>query len=92
MFRFTYKKTSSVRPKLKAWSASESERRIAGRANFESALLDERFKMVVEDYQRRGTPQPMIETFPDLSQEEKAELYDRAVLWKRSPLHQKPLR
>ncbi len=46
-------------------------------------LLDERFKMVVEDYRRRGTPQPMIETFTDLSQKEKAELYDRAVLWKK---------
>ena len=54
--------------------ASPQERTLGAR------LLDERFKMVVGDYQRRGTPQPMIETFPDLSQEEKAELYGRAVL------------
>ena len=45
-------------------------------------LLDQRFEMVTKDYARRGTPQPMIDSFLDLSQAEKAELFDRAVQWK----------
>ena len=33
--------------------------------------------------EERGTPKNMIDSFPDLSQEAKAELYDRAVRWKK---------
>ena len=46
-------------------------------------LLDERFKMVIEDYKIRGTPKYMIDTFHDLTIEEKAQLYDKAVEWKK---------
>ena len=46
-------------------------------------LLDERLKMVTADYRVRGTPKPMIETFGDLTQAEKAELFDRAVKLKK---------
>ncbi len=42
-----------------------------------------RFKMVIDDYAARGTPKNMIDAFTDLSREEKAELYDRAVIWKK---------
>ena len=45
-------------------------------------LLDERFERVKVDFSRRGTPKPMIDTFVDLSNEEKANLYDRVVQWK----------
>jgi hypothetical protein len=47
------------------------------------ALLDARFRMVIDDYKVRGTPRFMIDTFVDLSREEKAVLYDRAVMWKK---------
>lgn len=47
------------------------------------SLMDERFKLVIEDYKKRGTPKYMIDTFLDLSRQEKAELYDRAIMWKK---------
>ena len=47
------------------------------------ALNDQRFKAVLEDYKSKGSPKYMIDTFPDLSQEEKAEMYDKATLWKK---------
>ena len=46
-------------------------------------MMDARFKMVVDDYRVRGTPKTMIDTFYDLTLEEKAALYDRAVMWKK---------
>ena len=58
-----------------------------GRSSEERAarahLLDERLKMVTADYRVRGTPKPMIETFGDLTQAEKANLFDRAVKLKK---------
>ena len=47
------------------------------------SLMDQRFKMILEDYRHRGTPKYMIDTFTDFSPEEKAMLYDKAVLWER---------
>jgi hypothetical protein len=44
-----------------------------------ATLLDRRLDAVMQDFQLRGTPQPRIEAFGDLSQEEKADLYDKAV-------------
>ena len=46
-------------------------------------LLDKRLEMVTQDYRVRGTPKPMIETFGDLTQAEKADLFDRAVKLKK---------
>jgi hypothetical protein len=46
-------------------------------------LLDERFKMVMADYALRGTPVTLINTFDDLSRDEKAELYERAIKLKK---------
>ena len=48
-----------------------------------SRLLDGRFQMILQDYKVSGDPQSMIETFPDLTQKERAELYDRAVMSKK---------
>lgn len=45
-------------------------------------LMDERFERVKEDFMRRGTPKPMIDTYSDLTTQEKAELYERVVQWK----------
>ncbi len=52
-------------------------------------LLDERLARVSADYMVRGSPAPMIDTFDDLSRDEKAILYDRAVRLKkgRPPKH-----
>jgi hypothetical protein len=47
------------------------------------ALLDSRFKLVTDDYTRRGSPKAMIDSFTDLIPEEMAVLYDRAVMWKK---------
>lgn len=47
-------------------------------------LMDARFKKVIDDYKVRGTPKFMIDTFTDMSQKEKAALYDRAVMWKKN--------
>ena len=47
-------------------------------------LLDARFKMVIDDYKVKGTPKTMIDTFDDLTNQEKAALYDRAVMWKKA--------
>ena len=46
-------------------------------------LLDGRLQAVLADYQRRGTPKRMIDTFDDLPLEEKAALYDKAVMFKK---------
>ena len=46
-------------------------------------LLDERLERVSADYIMRGSPAPMIDTFDDLSRDEKAALYDRAVRLKK---------
>lgn len=46
-------------------------------------LLDERFETVKADYMRRGTPKPMIDTFSDLTTQEKADLYDKVIKWKK---------
>ena len=46
-------------------------------------VSDERFRLVIEDYERRGTPKHMIDTLDDLSQEGKAVLYERAIRWKK---------
>lgn len=46
-------------------------------------LLDQRLQMVMDDYRQRGTPHTMIATFQDLSQAEKADLYDRAIRLKK---------
>jgi hypothetical protein len=48
------------------------------------ALMDARFKMVIDDYKVRGTPRFMIDTFADMSQEEKVALCHRAVMWKKN--------
>jgi len=47
------------------------------------SLLDQRFQMAKEDYLRRGSPKHMIDTFTDLTREEKAELYDRVIQWRK---------
>lgn len=47
-------------------------------------LMDARFKMVIDDYKVKGTPKTMIDTFDDLTNDEKAALYDRAVMWKKA--------
>ena len=52
----------------------------------ERLLLDERFKMVVEDYKKRGTSKFMIDAFYDLDIDKKAELFDRAIQWKHARL------
>jgi hypothetical protein len=49
-------------------------------------LLDERLKTVMADYALRGTPRTMLETFSDLSVDEKADLYDRAIKLKKGRL------
>jgi hypothetical protein len=85
-------------PLLREWRANAEAEAFAavGMAGMSSdspvaaarlALLDSRFKMVVDDYLERGSPKFMIDTFDDLTIEEKAALYDRAVMWKkqRSP-------
>lgn len=46
-------------------------------------LMDDRFALVMKDYDRCGTPVHMIDTFLDPTQDEKAELYDRAIRWKK---------
>jgi hypothetical protein len=46
-------------------------------------LLDERFRMVTADYLRTGSPRTMIDTFTDMTQQDKADLYERAILWKK---------
>jgi len=48
-----------------------------------SLLLDQRLQIVMADYHLRGTPRPIIDTFDDLSTEEKASLYDKAIRLKR---------
>lgn len=56
-----------------------------------AALMDQRFQMVMHNYQ--GNPKFMIDTFADLSCEEKAELFDRAILArKRRPSKRNPYR
>jgi hypothetical protein len=72
-----------VRPNSRPGQPVSPSGATAEEQTLRARLLDERLRMVVEDYRVRGSPQPMIETFPDLSPEEKAELYDRAVLWKK---------
>ena len=47
-------------------------------------LMDERFERIKGEYKVRGTPKPAIDAIPDLTQEERADLYDRAVIWKKS--------
>ncbi len=47
------------------------------------ALNDQRLKTVMEHYNGSGSPRFMIDTFDDLSKEEKAELYDKAVMLKK---------
>jgi hypothetical protein len=47
------------------------------------ALMDSRLKMVMDDYQHRGRPHAMIDSFTDLSKEEKAALFERAVMLKK---------
>ena len=47
-------------------------------------LLDSRFQLVIDDYKKRGTPKFMIDTFLDLTQNEKADLYERAIIWKKN--------
>ena len=46
-------------------------------------LFDERLQRVIADYHGRGTPKPMIDTFSDLTLDEKAALYDKAVYLKK---------
>jgi hypothetical protein len=46
-------------------------------------LLDERFRIVTADYLRTGSPRTMIDTFTDMTQQGKADLYERAILWKK---------
>ncbi len=50
-------------------------------------LLDKRFERVMEDFKKRGTPKFFIDTFDDLDDKQKAELFDRAIRLKhgRSP-------
>jgi hypothetical protein len=56
-------------------------------------LLDERFRMVMADYALRGTPSIVLESFTDLSIDEKAELYDRAIKLKKGrPPKRNPFR
>ena len=77
---------------LKKWKTdAEEEARInigkpAKQSFNERMLLDRRFELVVEDYKRRGTPKFMIDTFDDLDDEKKAELFDRAIRLKRGKL------
>jgi hypothetical protein len=44
--------------------------------------MDKRFEMIMEDFKRRGTPQPMIDAFDDFTQAERADLYERVVTLK----------
>lgn len=42
-----------------------------------ASLMDQRYQMVMDNYQ--GSPRFMIDTFTDLSQSEKADLYERVI-------------
>lgn len=68
-----------TRPGVRATIDGKTAQDRAARAS----LLDERLVRVSQDYALRGTPAPMIETFDDLSLDEKATLYDRAVRLKK---------
>jgi len=50
-----------------------------------ASLMDHRFQMVMDNY--RGSPKFMIDTFKDLSQLEKADLYERVI---RAKKHRAP--
>ncbi len=47
---------------------------------------DKRFEMIIQDYKLRGTPKYIIDSFTDLTIEQKAEYFDRAVIFKKGRL------
>lgn len=56
-------------------------------------LNDDRFERVCREYWARGTPKAIIDSFADLNIDEKADLYDRAVMWKKGrPSSSNPFR
>lgn len=72
-----------VRPNSRPGERLPPDDRPPAERNDRARLLDQRFQMIIQDYRIRGTPQHMIETFPDLTRAEKAELYERSVMWKK---------
>jgi len=74
--------------------ASEASGQIAAilglaEANRQAArelLLQRRVEETLQDYRRAGTPEPTIDTYTDLTNEEKATLLDRVVLRKKGRL------
>ena len=72
-----------VRPTTRPGERTTLDGRTAQDRAAKSHLLDERLAAVIQDYSQRGSPQPMIDTFYDLSQAEKADLYDRAIRLKK---------
>lgn len=67
----------------KALIIKESKIAYAVKSQFDVQIQDQRFKDCLHEYEQRGTPKFLIDSYTDLSQEQKAELFDKAMKYIR---------